>query len=237
MTHEIRAYCIYPRVHVLLRGESDNEKDDVGRVACARPSDTVMLVYCPSVRVSECRTVGQSRVGQPDSRGSDSRTVEGRTAGQPDSRGSDSRTAGQSRVGQPDSRGSDSRTAGQSRVGQPDSRGSDSRTAGQSRVGQPDSRGSDSRTAGQSRVGQSDSRSQTDRQTSHSSTVQSRAPGHGPSRPSRLVWHLFESAAPFGGSAAKILVCPNFITPNTNNIFTLTAHREEEASCEGYRKF
>jgi hypothetical protein len=43
----------------------------------------------------------------------------------------------------------------------------------------------------------------------------------------RLAYELFDSAAPFGGRAVKMLVCLNFITLDTNNIFMLTAHREE----------
>jgi hypothetical protein len=51
----------------------------------------------------------------------------------------------------------------------------------------------------------------------------------------RLAYELFDSAAPFGGRAVKMLVCLNFITLNTNKIFTFTAHREK-ASREGHRK-
>lgn len=51
----------------------------------------------------------------------------------------------------------------------------------------------------------------------------------------RLAYELFDSAAAFGGRAVKMLVCLNFVTLDTNNIFTLTAHREE-ASREGHRE-
>jgi hypothetical protein len=51
----------------------------------------------------------------------------------------------------------------------------------------------------------------------------------------RSAYELFDSAAPFGGRAVKMLVCLNFITLNTNNMFTPTAYREE-ASREGHRK-
>ena len=52
----------------------------------------------------------------------------------------------------------------------------------------------------------------------------------------RSAYELFDSAAPFGGRAVKMLVCLNFIALNTNNVFTLAAHRKE-ASREGHRKF
>jgi hypothetical protein len=52
----------------------------------------------------------------------------------------------------------------------------------------------------------------------------------------RLAYELFDSAAPFGGRAVKMLVCLYFIiTINANNIFMLIAHREE-ASREGHRQ-
>jgi len=51
----------------------------------------------------------------------------------------------------------------------------------------------------------------------------------------RSAYELFHNAAPFGGRAVKMLVCLTFITLNTNNISTPTAHREE-ASGEGHRK-
>lgn len=51
----------------------------------------------------------------------------------------------------------------------------------------------------------------------------------------RSAYELFDSAAPFGGRAVKMLVCLDFFTLNTNSIFTLTAHREE-TSREGHRK-
>jgi hypothetical protein len=51
----------------------------------------------------------------------------------------------------------------------------------------------------------------------------------------RLAYDLFDSAAPFGGRAVKMLVCLNFISLNTDNIFTLTANRQE-ASREGHRE-
>jgi hypothetical protein len=43
----------------------------------------------------------------------------------------------------------------------------------------------------------------------------------------RSAYELFDSAAPFGGRAVKMLVCLTFITLIANNTFTLTAHREE----------
>jgi hypothetical protein len=43
----------------------------------------------------------------------------------------------------------------------------------------------------------------------------------------RSAYELFDSAAPFGGRAVKMLVCLTFIALVANKIFTLTAHCEK----------
>jgi hypothetical protein len=43
----------------------------------------------------------------------------------------------------------------------------------------------------------------------------------------RSAYELFDSAAPFGGRAVKMLVCLTFMTLITNNSFMFTAHSEE----------
>lgn len=54
----------------------------------------------------------------------------------------------------------------------------------------------------------------------------------------RSAYELFDSAAPFGGRAVKMLVCcmSPFRRPITNVTLTLTAHREEASRKVG-RKF
>ena len=52
----------------------------------------------------------------------------------------------------------------------------------------------------------------------------------------RSAYELFDSAAPFGGRAVKMLVCLLFVSLITNITLTLTAHREEASRKVG-RKF